>query len=212
MKESYIQNADLSPSPSRIAPFHSRRDGEADWMGRRCDSSAFPSGFTLIEVIASLALAGILAAALLTLVVTAMDGFVLSRFAADTTQKAQLALTRIRLELIETTAVTTADPDQVVFSNPSGTYVLQRSSGSITLEKTAPAAIPAKPLVDNIAVDYEGDVFLSYATASGTWTAADDLVDLFAITVTLKFEDFDQVFQTDINPRINTLRNAPRLL
>jgi len=212
MKENYIQNAALSSSRFRPALFHSRPDGESDCRRSRCRSHFYTAGFTLIEVIASLALAGILAVALLTLVVTAMDGFVLSRFAADTTQKAQLALTRIRLELIETTAVTTADPDQVVFSNPSGTYALQRSSGSITLEKTAPAAIPAKPLVDNIAVDYEGDVFLSYATASGIWTAADDLVDLFAITVTLKFEDFDQVFQTDINPRINTLRNAPRLL
>ena len=212
MKENHIQNADLLPSCSRLAPFYSRRDGETDFRGRRCGSIAFPAGFTLIEVIASLALAGILAVALLTLVVTAMDGFVLSRFAADTTQKAQLALTRIRLELIEASDVTTAGPDQVVFSNPSGTYALQRSSGIITLEKTAPEAISAKPLVDNIAVDYEGNVFLSYATASGAWTAADDLVDLFAITVTLKFEDFDQVFQTDINPRINTLRNAPRLL
>jgi prepilin-type N-terminal cleavage/methylation domain-containing protein len=102
------------------------------------------NGFTLIELIASLVLAGILAIALTTIIITAIDGFFLSKDAAEISQKSQLALARIRTELINATQITSAGQDKIAFSNDHGSYEIERTSGIITLKKTGTKPIPAK--------------------------------------------------------------------
>ena len=77
-------------------------------------------GFSLVELVASLVIAGILAVALSTIVVTAMDGYVFSRNSVDISQKAQLALARMQNELHLATAISTATADRIAFSSPDG--------------------------------------------------------------------------------------------
>ena len=90
-------------------------------------------GFSLVELVASLVIAGILAVALTTIVVTAMDGYVFSQNSADVSQKGQLALARMRSELLNATAVSTATASKIVFTNPDGTYELEKTGDLITL-------------------------------------------------------------------------------
>ena len=171
------------------------------------------TGFSLVELIASLTIAGILAVALMTIVVTAMNGFSLSKIAADVTQKSNLALSRIRVELIDLRSIEEADDKTLQYTNSNGTYELQRSGSTITLEKTGTDPIPPKTLINTIAADYGTDEFIAYEKAGGVpWGITDDISELFAITVLLKFQDYSGVLQTAINPRGNGPRNAPKLI
>lgn len=171
-------------------------------------------GFSFIELIASLVIAGILAVALMTVVVAAMDGYVFSKNTADISQKAQLALARMRYELLDATAITTATADRIVFSNPHGNYILARTGGLITLERTSAPAVAAKTLIDNLPANYGSDQLFTFAKVptAGAWTTADDIVDLHAINITLKFVDYGGTIATTVNPRANRMRLVPRLL
>ena len=104
-------------------------------------------GFSLVELVASLMIAGILAVALSTIVVRAMDGYVFSRDAADVSQKGQLALARMHNELLHATAISTATSDRIVFSNPDGDYVLERTGSGIgvSINPDWPVGIDLEP-------------------------------------------------------------------
>ncbi len=171
-------------------------------------------GFSLVELIASLAIAGILAVALMTIVVTAMNGFSLSREAGGITQKANLALARLRIELLNAVDIATAEDNRVVYTTDDGTYEILRAGTSITLEKTAgTTTIPAKILVDNIAADYGTDTFLTFEKEdTSAWSTSDDFSELYAIKIKLKFSDYHSDLDTMINPRENRVRNAPLLV
>ena len=171
-------------------------------------------GFSLLELIASLTIAGILGLALMTIVVTALNGFSLSKNAAGITQKANLALSRIRVELINATDITTAEADRIIYTTDDGTYEILKTGNLITIEKTAGTSIiPAKTLVDNILADYGTDNFLSYTKrGASAWTPVDDISELYAIKLMLKFTNYGDSLETTINPRMNHVRNAPLLV
>jgi len=171
-------------------------------------------GFSLVELVASLVIAGILAVALTSIVVTAMEGYVFSRDAAEVSQKGQLGLARMRLELLNATAVSEATADKIAFSNQNGSYELERTGSFITMRRTSAPAVAPKTLVDNILVNYGADQLFAYqkVPGSGTWSAGEDISLLYTIDITLKFDDNSTVLQTSINPRANRLRVAPRML
>ena len=170
-------------------------------------------GFSLVELIASLAIAGILAVALMTIVVTAMNGFSLSREASGVTQKANLALARLRIELLHAENIFTAEDNRVVYIANNGTYEILRSGTTITIEKTDAPTIPAKTLVDNITADYGTDKFLTFEKEdTSAWLTSDDFSELYAIKVKLKFSNYHDDLDTMINPRENRVRNAPLLV
>jgi prepilin-type N-terminal cleavage/methylation domain-containing protein len=79
-------------------------------------------GFTLVEVIAVLILMGIVALALATTMVTAVEGYLFTKDSADGAQKGQLALARISKELLQATAITTATSTIVAYTTPAGSF------------------------------------------------------------------------------------------
>jgi prepilin-type N-terminal cleavage/methylation domain-containing protein len=172
------------------------------------------NGFSLVELIASLTIAGILAVALMTIVVTALNGFSLSRDAAGISQKASMALARIRIELLNATDIVATNDDYVEYdSNDGATYKIYRDSvnNQITLERLSATQISAQTLIDNISSVYGADSFLEYTQSTGAaWTPPNEISDLYAITVKLKFTNYNDMLATTINPRLNTLRNSPR--
>ena len=169
-------------------------------------------GFSLVELIASLVIAGILAVALTTMVVTAMDGYVLGRDRADMSQKGQLALARMRVELLHVTSVSTATADKIAFTNPEGSYELERTGSVVTLRRTSAPAVAAKTLVDSMMTNYGADQLFAFQKVSGTWNAGEDIALLHTIDITLKFDNNSTVIQTSVNPRGNRLRVAPLML
>ena len=168
-------------------------------------------GFSLVELLASLMIAGILAVALTTVVVTAIDGYVFSRDSVDVSQKAQLALARMRVELLNATAVSTATADKIAFTNANGSYELERTGSIITLKQDSGSP---KTLVDTILTNYGADQLFAYQKkpGDGAWSAGEDIALLYAIDIILKFDGSGTVIQTSINPRANRLRVAPQML
>jgi len=74
-------------------------------------------GFTLIEMIASLAIVGILAAIAGIGLVQITEGFLLSRAGADSAQKAQLAMTRMVKEFTTITDVSSGSSNSITFDS-----------------------------------------------------------------------------------------------
>ena len=158
-------------------------------------------GFSLVELIASLTIAGILAVALMTIVVTALNGFSLSRDAAGVTQKANLAFSRIRIELLRATRITTAEANRLIYTTDDGTYEILKTGNVITLEKTAgTSTIPAKTLVDNIQTDYGTDSFLTYEKRDASVWTPSDISELYAIKVTPQIYKLRQCAGDDDQP------------
>lgn len=179
-------------------------------------------GFTLIEVIAVLLLMGIVAVALATTMVTAVEGYMFTKDSADSAQKAQLALARISKELLRASAISAATTTAVAYTTPAGSFQIVKNDDVITLEKTDSPAYGPQTLLNNVETDYGSESFLVFEKLDGSaWSPADEINTLHAIKVTLKLTGVSgrqiPVFKTLINPRQNDpqrekLRNVPRII
>jgi len=112
------------------------------------------AGFTLIEVILSLILAGIMAAVAGMGIVSFAKGFVLVKKSTQTAQKAQLAMARLTRELTELTSITdNSVSTKITFGNKSGTRQLGLAGDRIKIKIDAPVADLAAGdvLIDNVA-------------------------------------------------------------
>jgi prepilin-type N-terminal cleavage/methylation domain-containing protein len=76
--------------------------------------------FTLIEVIVSLVLIGILATIAGMGLIKIAEGYVFAKQNAETVQKAQIAIARIVKELGAATAITTAGTDSIIYTRLTG--------------------------------------------------------------------------------------------
>jgi prepilin-type N-terminal cleavage/methylation domain-containing protein len=175
-------------------------------------------GFTLIEVIVVLILLGIMGAILATGISTAVNGFLFTRDSAIKSQKAQLALARISRELLSMTSINSASSTSVGYTTSYGQFQLTKTGSQITLAQTVPTTITAQTLVDDVVTDYGTDVFLSLTQQDGTawsYVAGGDISALYQIKVIIKLNGYAGVqtlnFETTVNPRNNTLSNAPNL-
>lgn len=79
--------------------------------------TALKGGFTLIEMIASLAIVGILAAIAGIGLVQITEGYLLTQAAAESTQKAQLAMSRMIKEFNYTTDVSGGSNNSITFDS-----------------------------------------------------------------------------------------------
>lgn len=171
---------------------------------RRLVSRPFENkGFTLLELIASLVLLGLITAIFGMGLVAALQSNEFSRANVQTAQKAQLAMMRISRELLELThieAVSTGSDDPFIIYrriDPSHDHAFDRyglhyepgsgnlllytnlSSGITTLNGTT--ASQADILIDNV-----NSFALSYFQGSGSWVWGSDPALLSAIGVTLQ--------------------------
>ena len=123
--------------------------------------------FTLIEVIVSLVLIGIMAAIAGMGLVKIAEGYVFAKQNAETVQKAQIAIARIVKELGAATAITTAGTDSIIYTRLQGTApvtnIITYSNANITI---AVDSGTATTLIDHVTA-----FTLTYFYAAGTSTA-----------------------------------------
>ncbi len=185
------------------------------------------TGFTLIEVIVVLIILGIVAVVMSNTIVQGVQGYIFARNADQSSQKAQMAMARINKELIDATAVSVADANQIDYTLtrnkipscpvelPGGCqYSIKLTGASITLEGTNPVIGP-QVLIDGVTAGNGGNNFLSYFQSDGTnWTIANGFKDLATIRVRISLDAVGNGnslnFQGTINPRGNTILNAPQ--
>lgn len=93
------------------------------------------AGFTLIEVIAVLVLVGIISAVAGLGIVRGVQGYLFAQSNTETTQKAQLALARMTLELMELSAIdSTSTNSAIKFTTPSVSKTIALAVPNITLD------------------------------------------------------------------------------
>ena len=173
------------------------------------------SGFTLVEVIVVLVLLGIVTAGLSGAIIFGAQHFIFAREANQLSQKAQLAMARMKRELVDVKSVSSAGATSIQYTlSTGGEYMIALSGTTINMQGINPA-IGAQPLIDGLAAANGGKTFLTYQKADGTtWTTADSINELAQIQtiIVLDFQGgTDLTYQTTINPRRTAVPSVPRL-
>lgn len=164
-------------------------------------------GFTLIEVIVSLALLGILAAVFGMGLTAAVESFYFSRNNVLAAQKGQLAMQRLARELTELTAVQQADADTIVYqrieNNPDPVVKnlkihYDTAQRAVLLYSDSDAGY--------VLCDQVAGLELQYFSGSDPWGTTDGLQRLSAIELTLELDRPEdaahpQRFNTLVHPR-----------
>jgi prepilin-type N-terminal cleavage/methylation domain-containing protein len=194
------------------------------------------SGFTLIEIIVVLVLLGIMAAVLSNAIVYGVRSFVFARDADQLSQKAQLAMARINIELTDITAVSFVSADRIDYTLTQNTvpscavalpagcqYSMKRNGTQITLEGTNPV-VAVQVLIDGLTANNGGNNFLSFFRSDGAtaWTTTDGFSNINSnanylatiqvwISLDLPSSGDHLGYNGTINPRVNGVLNAPQL-
>jgi prepilin-type N-terminal cleavage/methylation domain-containing protein len=166
------------------------------------------SGFTLIEIIVSLVLVGMMAAIAGMGIVTGTKGYLLAKENSHMAQKAQLAMTRMQRELMELTdiAARQSDPAFIIYDNTSGRHAIAVDGTTIKMFDLALTAtiLPSMDQGD-ILVDNVNSFTLSYFQGTNIWGGV-DIQLLSTIKADLALDRSDGAgntvtFTTTVNPR-----------
>jgi len=139
------------------------------------------AGFTLIEVVASLVIVGILATFASLFLVVGLEGYETTRKATEAAMNAEVALSRISLELRSIASITSAPVDDTSLAYTSseddleGNRTLKFSAGNLyinvdgvdykLIEDVSSPVLTVKADVD---LDVDGTFEVSYITAGFT--------------------------------------------
>jgi len=164
------------------------------------------SGFTLVEIIVSLVLVGMMAAIAGMGIVTGTKGYLLAKENSHMAQKAQLAMARIQRELMELTNIVArqADPAFIIYDNTTGRHAIARDNTTIKMYNLTPGAITLQGDGD-ILVDNVNNFTLDYFQGANAWGGV-DIQLLSAIKPDLALDRSDGsgntvTFTTTVNPR-----------
>ncbi len=174
------------------------------------------AGFTLIEVIIVLALVGILAVGLSLGLIKGVESYLFASESVQLSQKAQVAMTRIKKELTDVQTITEATAERIRYTpaQGGGILVIERSGNRIFMRWFNPDG----SLIDGVLIDgvAQSQALFSYFksddSAWATTTANFNELDRIRVTLTLTQSSGGTIsFNTTVNPRRTDLRNEPLL-
>ncbi len=186
-------------------------------------------GFSLIEVIAVLVIMGILAVGLSMGLIKGVEQYLFASEATEISQKAQLAMARIKKELVGIISVDSISGNQIRYTRPYSppscqnsngcTFIIQKSGSSILLTNLQPdGGADSQVLIDNVLDPYAGgDVFLVFKDFNdATWTVesgntVNDLAKIEVLLVLTYGSGSTIRLNSTINPRQSDKLNAPNL-
>ena len=179
------------------------------------------SGFTLIEIIASLVIVGIMATVAGFWMVLGAQGYIFSRENSTIAQKSGMTMARLGRELTELSEVDTANSNDSCIRYKVGTispyYRAIGLNGTLLELKVSSVSDCDCSTLGFTLADNISDFNLSYEDSAGTSpipsTPPANLADLVAIHVDFTFNRSDgtdtEIFETIINPRNNGNPNGP---
>ncbi|MGD0021426.1 MAG: type II secretion system protein [Smithellaceae bacterium] len=165
------------------------------------------AGFTLIEIIVTVILLGIMAAVGSMLIAQGAKGYIRAKANDELSQKVQLALDRMILEFEDISAISTlseADPDYICYTSTyynastGNTTNVSRCIGRVGSQikilngTTPPAAGTGSALIDNVnSFQLDFYSFTDPFTGSGTWSTVSPIANLASIKITLTLNRTD---------------------
>lgn len=167
------------------------------------------SGFTLIEVVVTMVLFGIIALVAGMGIVSFAKGYVFTRDSTHMAQKAQLAMARLNREFMEITNIAARDDTQpdphVIYDNISGRHAIAKDGNVIKMFfNLSSGTVTLPPSGDNILIDNVDGLTLSYFKdflAGQPWLLTDDMDLLTAIRFDLNLIGVGGNFSTVVYPR-----------
>jgi prepilin-type N-terminal cleavage/methylation domain-containing protein len=165
------------------------------------------SGFTLIEIVVSLVLVGMMAAIAGMGIVTGTRGYLFAKQNSHMAQKAQIAMARIQRELMELTAIAArqVDPAFIIYDNTTGRHAIARDGNYVKMYDLNPGAMTIPVDQGDILIDNVNDFTLDYFQGANAWGGT-DIQLLSAIQANLVMDRTDDsgdtvTFTTTVNPR-----------
>jgi prepilin-type N-terminal cleavage/methylation domain-containing protein len=149
------------------------------------------AGFTLIEIIVSLILVGILAAVGGMAIVQVAQGYMTTRENSTTTQQSQLAMSRITREIIEminipSDATSTALP----LNNTNGNRTIGLNSGAVKMAFGSDTLANGDILIGNVSAFtityYSRNPSTGAVVTASTWPSTNDITTLTTIDINLQ--------------------------
>ena len=181
-------------------------------------------GFTLVEIIVSLVIVGIMAAVAGMGIVSMVQGYDFARENVVISQKAQLVMARLRCELMNLSNIDSTNSTGACIRYKVETYskyyrAIKRRGKDLEL-KTLPAADCNCNSSGDILADKVGGFAVKYRDQDGieSTTPPNNLSDLRSINVSFTLDCIyceekagkkEHIFEITINPRNNGNLNAP---
>jgi prepilin-type N-terminal cleavage/methylation domain-containing protein len=156
------------------------------------------TGFTLIEMIVTLVLVGIIAALAGMWIVSVTNGYIQARASAETAQKAQLALARLTKEFSAIQSVNSASGSQITYTRPDKN--LSPVTANVSLNGSL-LQIGNNTLANNVSsftLRYCNDNFPN-PTCTSSWSTDSKVIEIeleFSVT-----EDINTTFTKRVTPR-----------
>lgn len=165
------------------------------------------TGFTLIEVIVTLILVGILASMAGMGIVSGVQGYLFAKDNAAISQKAQAAMARLNRTFTEVLDITTANPTRVTYKRLINDAKVEETLFLDDKDQTLRIADGGTMAGGDILVDNVASLKLSFKQGNDDWKTSDPFNLLSSITVELtqKRPDggSDVSFTTAVTPRNN---------
>ena len=165
------------------------------------------SGFTLVEIVVSLVLVGMMAAIAGMGIVTGTKGYLFAKENSHMAQKAQIAMARIQRELMELTGIAArqVDPAFIIYDNTTGRHAIARDGDHIKMYDLTAGATTLPVDAGDILIDNVNNFTLSYFQGTNIWGGA-NIQLLSAIQADLVMDRRDEsgetvTFTTTVNPR-----------
>jgi prepilin-type N-terminal cleavage/methylation domain-containing protein len=153
--------------------------------------SGTQAGFTLIEIIVSLILVGLLAAVGGMAMVQVIQGYMTTRENSTKTQQSQLAMSRITREIIEMINIPSdATANALPINNVIGNRTIGLDNGAVKIAFGAAPLSSGDILIDNVntftLTYYSRDPSSGAVVTSSTWPATNDITTLTTIDINLQ--------------------------
>lgn len=154
-------------------------------------------GFTLIEMIASIVLIGILGAFASFGLAKGMEAYLFAQQSSDMLQKAQFTLNRLKMELINMDEIESVSANSISYrinTRDSELVTIERSGNEISITRGASGPHPIGESFTNL--------FQFRNTEGGAWTTADDIADLRYIDITIALKGLLNSGEFDYTTRV----------
>jgi prepilin-type N-terminal cleavage/methylation domain-containing protein len=157
------------------------------------------AGFTLIEIIVTLIVLGIMGAFAGMMIARGAQGYIMAKATNELAQKAQLALNRMILEFEDISAISSANSSSVCYTlryydvNTETTNDINRCVGLDGSQiKIGTTVATGSALVDNVNAFQLNFYSVTDAfTGSGTWVPANPIANLASIKIVLTLNRTD---------------------